>query len=236
MKKFDTYLWSWYAHAYDSLAKYFNPYKKQIEDVTELVCRYCDVGGKILDAGCGTGNFSIALTKKRYEVVGFDLCSEMLKRATQKSEIDQLSISLVTANLDGKFPFVDNCFDIVLSINALYMLKHPQLCLQEFHRVLKPEGTLLISNPQRQPNMWKILNEIKEREGSYSCLKTGIRLFIVGLFNLVITRKMKNDGPFFYWDEEELTKRLQTTGFELEVITETYATNSNLLAAARKAF
>ncbi|WP_132029753.1 class I SAM-dependent methyltransferase, partial [Keratinibaculum paraultunense] len=41
---------------------------------------------KVLDVGCGTGNFSIKLAKMGCEVVGIDVSKEMLKVAEEKAK------------------------------------------------------------------------------------------------------------------------------------------------------
>lgn len=50
-----------------------------------------------------------------------------------------------------ELPFIDNCFDAVISIAVLEHVKDPFLCAQEISRVLKPGGTLYCSVPFLQP-------------------------------------------------------------------------------------
>lgn len=49
---------------------------------------------------------------------------------------------------DGKkIPFSDNFFDGILCTEVLEHVLDLEIVLREFHRVLKPEGILLISIP-----------------------------------------------------------------------------------------
>ena len=94
--------WNLYATVYDSLPNHFQPYQKLMEQVVEEVSSYADTG-TILDAGCGTGNFSIALAKRGYDVVGIDYTEGMLRRAKVKKEnADIKNIELVKLDLEKK--------------------------------------------------------------------------------------------------------------------------------------
>lgn len=50
-----------------------------------------------------------------------------------------------------KLPFVDNCFDAVLSLNVLEHVRNPFKCASEISRVLKPEGKLYCVVPLMCP-------------------------------------------------------------------------------------
>ena len=83
--------WNLYATVYDSLPNHFQPYQKLLEQVVGAVSKFSDKG-RILDAGCGTGNFSIALAKKGYDVVGIDYTEGMLKELWGKRKLPVLKI------------------------------------------------------------------------------------------------------------------------------------------------
>lgn len=100
-------------------------------------------GMKVLDVGCGTGNFSIKLAKMGCEVIGIDISEEMLKVAKDKAKKEGLNIKFYNMDVyDMKFE--DNCFDGVISVTAFEFLKDPDKAIEEMFRVLKPKGYLLI--------------------------------------------------------------------------------------------
>lgn len=100
-------------------------------------------GMKVLDVGCGTGNFSIKLAKMGCEVIGIDISEEMLKVAKDKAKKEGLNIKFYNMDVyDMKFE--DNCFDGVISVTAFEFLKDPEKAIEEMFRVLKPNGYLLI--------------------------------------------------------------------------------------------
>jgi len=61
-----------YAWAYDSLIQ--RPVAEHIEFIESRLYNWHILpGALLLDAGCGTGTYSIALAKKGYRVAGIDL-------------------------------------------------------------------------------------------------------------------------------------------------------------------
>ncbi len=106
-------------------------------------------GMTILDAGCGTGNFSIKLAEAKVKVTGVDISAEMLRIASDKSrqaghDIDFLEIDL------HHLPFADESFDGVISMAAIEFIKELEPVMEELYRVLKPDGHLLIGTINRE--------------------------------------------------------------------------------------
>jgi len=96
---------------------------------------------KILDAGCGAG----LLTKKLEsfgDVWGVDMSSEAVK-FTRKRGLNVKKASIL------KLPFEDKTFDAIISIDVLCHKSIPsdQQALNEFSRVLKPKGLLILKLP-----------------------------------------------------------------------------------------
>lgn len=114
-------------------------------------------GMKILDVGCGTGNFSIKLAEQGCRVVAIDQSKEMLKNAIKKSEEKGLDIEFHCMDVyDMKFP--DNKFDGVISMAAFEFIKEPQKAYDEMYRVLKPKGSLLIGTINRESKWGELYN------------------------------------------------------------------------------
>ncbi len=113
----------------------------------------------VLDAGCGTGLYSMRFARKGAYVMGLDCSEEMLQNAKKKSS----SILPVIQYLKGDLhylPFKNNIFDIVASITALEFCAHPLKVISEMGRVLKPNGQLIIGVLNRD-SLWmkKILEQ-----------------------------------------------------------------------------
>lgn len=111
-------------------------------------------GMKVLDVGCGTGNFSIKLAKMGCEVVGVDVSTEMLKIAREKARSENLKIEFLemdACDLD----FEDETFDGVFSMATLEFIYDHQKAIDEMFRVLKKGGRLLIGTINRDSKWGK---------------------------------------------------------------------------------
>lgn len=95
-----------------------------------------------LDLGCAQGTLSYFLRKKGGLWLSAD--QDFLNlRSTQTLLRDNL-VQLA----DGPFPFKNNSFDSVVSLDYLEHLEDDDFCLEEIHRVLKRQGELVLATPQ----------------------------------------------------------------------------------------
>ena len=104
-------------------------------------------GGKvILDAGCGSGKFSIALAKfGAKKVVGIDIGDDGLEFARKQQE--KVSYGQKVEYIYGstfELPAEDETFDLVWSNGVIHHTLNYEKCVYEFNRVLKKGGTLFL--------------------------------------------------------------------------------------------
>jgi len=99
-------------------------------------------GEFILDAGCGTGVFSLDMISCGARVVGLDLSLSMIRRARQKAPDSRLRIIL--ANILN-LPFPENSFDKTASITTLEFIPDGQKAIRELFRVTRKGGTVLVA-------------------------------------------------------------------------------------------
>lgn len=98
---------------------------------------------KVLDAGCGHGNYVIDEFRQKINwAVGVDLAPEFTAKNICLDEIKY-------ANL-AQLPFADSSFEVCFSLWALEHLPNPQAVLQEIYRVIKPGGYFLLATPNRR--------------------------------------------------------------------------------------
>lgn len=98
----------------------------------------------ILDVGCGTGLLLQQLSE-RYPaatLVGLDSSAEMLAVAREKLS-PAIALHLGEAN---QLPFSNQQFDYVISTSAFHYFRNPSKVLQEFSRILKLKGCLIITD------------------------------------------------------------------------------------------
>ncbi len=135
-----------YHHCVDKLCE---PFVKQMVSLAHL--RH---GQRVLDIGTGTGivaNYAAKLLDNSGSVVGIDLSKRMLETATlnaKKKGISNVNFIRMDAE-DLDLPA--ESFDSVLSMYAIDHFPDAAQALSEMHRVLKPEGHLVISIGSRMP-------------------------------------------------------------------------------------
>jgi SAM-dependent methyltransferase len=106
---------------------------------------------RVLDVGCGPGNFAreFARVADSGLVVGLDASRTMLAQAVRHGERRNLAYVLGDASA---VPFRDASFDAVCCFAALYLIEHPFRAIDELVRVLAPGGRLaLLSSCSRGP-------------------------------------------------------------------------------------
>jgi phosphatidylethanolamine/phosphatidyl-N-methylethanolamine N-methyltransferase len=103
------------------------------------------VGGRILEVGVGTG---ISLPKYANEnrLVGVDISDAMLEKARER--VRKLKLNHVEAIevMDAeRLAFTDESFDVVVAQYVVTAVPNPEAALDEFARVLKPGGEIIIT-------------------------------------------------------------------------------------------
>ncbi len=101
-------------------------------------------GERVLDVGCGTGQLLAALHNRpsSMELLGIDPSRAMLRVA--RSRLGD-ALPLVGARAEN-LPFRDATFDWVVSTSVFHYIREPRAALGEFHRLLKPTGSLVITD------------------------------------------------------------------------------------------
>jgi ubiquinone/menaquinone biosynthesis C-methylase UbiE len=100
-----------------------------------------------LDAGCGTGFLSFELAARGCRVTGVDFAPAMIAAARRKAAERSVSIRFEEADAE-RLPFTSASFDLVISRHLLWTLPHPEAALDEWIRVLRPGGRLVIVDSQ----------------------------------------------------------------------------------------
>ncbi len=100
-----------------------------------------------LDAACGSGYGAAFLADKVRSVCGVDVNENAIDYA--KSRYHNGNLKYRRADLQSQLPFPDGAFDAITSFETLEHVENQDFMLSEFHRVLKNDGILVISSPDR---------------------------------------------------------------------------------------
>lgn len=101
-------------------------------------------GGRVLECAAGTGEISIAVSKKASYVLCTDVSEAMLERAKDKCRRKGIAnIDFAERNIFS-LPDEDESYDTVIAANVLHLLDEPEKAVRELMRVLKKGGRLLV--------------------------------------------------------------------------------------------
>ena len=104
------------------------------------------IGGRVLDVGIGTG-LSLLDYKPATKICGVDISEPMLRRAHERVRRHNLTNVETLAVMDAKhLAFPDNHFDAVVAQYVITAVPDPEATLDDFIRVLKPGGELILVN------------------------------------------------------------------------------------------
>lgn len=115
-----------------------------------LLNEISDADSKLLDIGCGTGQFAVTALNRfpRLRVWGLDLSAKMLEHC--RGRLDAYAARLQVARGDSeRLPFPDDSFDIVTCSHSFHHYPRQATVVGEMFRVLKPGGKLLILDGRR---------------------------------------------------------------------------------------
>ena len=106
-----------------------------------------------------------------------------------------------------KLPFEDNSADEIMAIHVFehFYLKDIDSILDEWKRVLKPEGKLILE----MPCLNKVIHWLSQE-------KLDMRLTLFPLFGDPSTHKSEHDLHKWCWSEEQLRETLEGKGFKVE--------------------
>jgi len=96
-----------FAEVYDQLMSDM-PYEKWTSFVLDRQSEYGLSGRRLLDVGCGTGEWTIQMAKEGFDMTGIDLSDSMLSVASQKAQQEGVKINLFQqdmAEAEGFEPF-----------------------------------------------------------------------------------------------------------------------------------
>jgi phosphatidylethanolamine/phosphatidyl-N-methylethanolamine N-methyltransferase len=129
-----------------------------------------DVGGRVLEVGIGTG-ISLPYYSDRCRIVGVDISEAMLEVARQRVETLRMTNVEQLAIMDVQnLAFDDGTFDVVTAQYVVNTVPDPEAALDEFMRVLRPGGELIVVNrvgAEKGPRLKveKMLEPVVERLG-----------------------------------------------------------------------
>jgi ubiquinone/menaquinone biosynthesis C-methylase UbiE len=140
----------WIARAYDQGVQ--AGFRELVPVVAEDILHQLAGARRLLDAGCGPGQFSILAAEAlpQAEVFGIDLAATMIELARGHSADSPAAPRLHFEVADvTHLPFPEGHFDAVMSTGSIKHWPDPIAGLRELHRVLAPGGRAFIVEMNR---------------------------------------------------------------------------------------
>ena len=103
-------------------------------------------GKKVLDIACGEGYGSALIAGVAKSVIGVDISEETVLHAKEKYKQDNLQF---TTGSCSAIPIEDNSVDLIVSFETIEHHNQHTEMLEEFLRVLTPDGVVIISSPDK---------------------------------------------------------------------------------------
>lgn len=156
---------------WERMAKLYAPFMKSSESLYQDICSHCQPYLKkdmdVLELACGSGQFSFPLAANVKTWIATDFSSNMVSQAKKQSASSNLTFEVQDAT---SLPYPDEHFHAVFIANALHIMPEPEKAMEEIHRVLKPDGTLLAPT-----FLWNA--ESRQTLGSWLVSKAGLTVY-----------------------------------------------------------
>lgn len=200
-----------------------------------IVCKYltkfCEGRSyRILDFGCGPGNFSIRLSEYG-KTFGADISLDTLQfcKSRQHHCIFQIAQS-------SRIPIKDNSFDFVIALDVLEHIEDDRQIFSEWYRILKESGRIMLTVPAHQ-FLWGRHDELYSHKRRYQkskiekmIIESGFKVekisyvYILFFIPLYLLRKIKLFFKIKYDDFVEVPPVLNKfliwlNGLELHCLT-----------------
>lgn len=123
---------------------------------TEVLAEELDGRGRTLEIGVGTGIVALPLAAAGVPIVGVDLSAAMLNRLVDKAG-GRRPFPLVVGDATA-LPFRDGRFGAALVRHVLHLIPAWEVAIAELARVVRPNGTVLVSTGDVPP-AWREVTE-----------------------------------------------------------------------------
>ncbi|MEO8102460.1 MAG: class I SAM-dependent methyltransferase [Betaproteobacteria bacterium] len=104
-------------------------------------------GKQVLDVACGEGYGSALMSRRAAQVHGVDLSAEAIEHA-RRAYAGRPNLQLTEASCTH-LPFEAASFDVVVSFETIEHIREQAEFLDEIRRVLKADGVLILSSPNK---------------------------------------------------------------------------------------
>jgi 2-polyprenyl-6-hydroxyphenyl methylase/3-demethylubiquinone-9 3-methyltransferase len=145
----DAVAWhSRFAREFDEKYYHSPAFKERLAIWSEMIEQFVDPDANVLDAGCGSGVFSMLAAPEVRSVIGFDASPQMIALAEKRREQDRFTnVTFYVAALENLAAFSDRKFDLIMCSSVLEYVEDFWRAFEGLSEVLSDNGVLLFSVP-----------------------------------------------------------------------------------------
>ena len=125
--------------------RFYRFYESSVRSFKESILKLLeeDPEAKLLDCGCGDGEFTLEFAKKigTNNVYGIEIDKEAAEEAKRKG------IKIYNGDLNKKLPLISSFVDVIIANQAIEHLYDTDTFVKEIYRILKPNGYVIVSTP-----------------------------------------------------------------------------------------
>ena len=179
------------------MARWYNKNTKksrlpEMQRYAQEVSKHIETGAHVLEIAPGPGYLSIALAEMgEYYVTGMDISADFVDICKHNAaEAGVCNAEFIQGNA-SEMPFSDGSFDYIICSAAFKNFKEPVIALCEMFRVLKPNGTALIVDMNREATKADVDEEL-----SRSGMKGFDKLFVGFSFRTFLKKNAYTENEF----------------------------------------
>jgi SAM-dependent methyltransferase len=147
-----------YAHTRSAVPWVIDPLLQELGDLSP--------GSTVVEIGCGTGNYVIALSEAAPQIdcKGFDVSERMLRVARRRSQ----DVEFLQGDAYEQFPLASDSCELAFAVDVIHHIKAIDVFFREAARIVKPNGRMIIVTDSgediRRRSLSKFFPEVLEIE------------------------------------------------------------------------
>ena len=134
--------WDWRSESYTNALDGFQAEERSVWNKELRAAVNGNRGLNILDVGTGPGFLALILAEMGHTITGVDISRGMIEKAQNNAKMMGLEADFRHADAE-RLPFEDESFDFLVNWHLLWTLPNPKETIEEWARVLKPEGAIV---------------------------------------------------------------------------------------------
>ena len=132
-----------------------------MNEYADIVSSHAEKGAAVLEVAPGPGYLAIELARRGFKVTGVEISRDFVEIENRNAQEFGVEVDFKHGNASA-LPLPDVSFDFIICSAAFKNFSEPLKALNEMHRVLKPGGTALIIDMNRDATNMDIENQINK--------------------------------------------------------------------------